>query len=178
MNRFTRSQPVRPTGLSGKIDRRSHCSAAPTPKKTPPAIRRTMEDTLSIVRRHQAQGTLLDSQQQVAAQVLTDLSEAGYWGLRVAEQYGGGGSPLEDFFPFLTRMASVHSAIAGLAAVHAVLGPVNSIQAFGSTEQKAAWLPTLARGHRLGALRPDGAVSGLGSGGPSNVCRCAGRCIT
>ena len=39
--------------------------------------------------------------------MLEELAAAGYWGLLVDRQYGGHGTPLGSFMPFLTQMATV-----------------------------------------------------------------------
>src|SRR4051812_23968687 len=88
---------------------------APEPSPTPPACERTMRESLAVVRRHVADGTLLNPQGKIANQVFEDLAAAGYWGLLVAPEYGGGGAPFSVFAPFLTKMAMVDPTVAGLA---------------------------------------------------------------
>jgi alkylation response protein AidB-like acyl-CoA dehydrogenase len=118
----------------------------------PEGCRRVMEDSLAVVRRHRAAGTLYDANRKIAETVLGDLAAAGYWGLLVAPEYGGQGAPFAAFAPFLTRMATVDATIAGLASVHGCIGAVDPLRAFGSAEQKARYLPLLARGERLSAF--------------------------
>jgi alkylation response protein AidB-like acyl-CoA dehydrogenase len=118
----------------------------------PEGCRRVMEDSIAVVRRHRAAGTLYDANKKIAATVLGDLAAAGYWGLLVAPEYGGQGAPFAAFAPFLTRMATVDATVAGLASVHGCIGAVDPLRAFGSPEQKQRYLPLLASGERLSAF--------------------------
>ena len=93
--------------------------------------------------------------------MLAELGEAGYWGLLVDQEYGGSGAPFASFAPFLTRMAMVDPTVAGLASVHGCIGAVDPVRTFGNAEQKQRFLPELASGERLSALRPDRAVRRL-----------------
>ena len=75
-----------------------------------------MDDSLDVVRRHRAAGTLHNDDNKIADAVLSDLGGAGYWGLLVDKEYGGSGAPFRSFAPFLTRMAMIDPTIAGLAS--------------------------------------------------------------
>jgi alkylation response protein AidB-like acyl-CoA dehydrogenase len=126
-------------------------------------LRKVMDDSINVVQRHRAKGTLLDDQQKVSTAVLEDLAGAGYWGLLVDKAYGGSSAPFRNFAPFLTRMAMVDPTIAGLASVHGCIGAVDPVSAFGNDEQKRRFLPLLASGQRLSAfaLTEPGAGSDL-----------------
>ena len=119
------------------------------PVSVPANCRKVMDDSLEIVRRHRASGTLLDENRKIAAAVLNDLANVGYWGLLVDPEYGGQGAPFSSFAPFLTRMATIDATVAGLASVHGCIGAVDPLRAFGSPEQKQRYLPRLASGERL-----------------------------
>jgi alkylation response protein AidB-like acyl-CoA dehydrogenase len=133
------------------------------PENTPPEVARVMENSLAVVRRHRAAGTLLNDENKVSESVLAELGGAGYWGLLVGREYGGSGAPFRGFAPFLTRMAMVDPTIAGLASVHGCIGAVDPVRTFGSAEQKRRFLPGLASGERLSAfaLTEPGAGSDL-----------------
>ena len=134
-----------------------------TPVVTPPEVQKVMDDSIEVVRRHKAAGTLLDEHQKVADHVLNDLAGAGYWGLLVDRQYGGSGAPFRSFAPFLTRMSLYDPTIAGLASVHGCIGAVDPVRTFGNEEQKQRYLPKLASGEMLSAfaLTEPGAGSDL-----------------
>ncbi len=135
----------------------------PEPASVPEATRKVMDQSIEVVRRHKAAGTLLDENRKVSNALLRDLGEAGYWGLLVDPEYGGQGAPFSAFAPFLTRMATVDPTVAGLASVHGCIGAVDPLRAFGSPEQKQRYLPRLASGEKLSgfALTEPGAGSDL-----------------
>ncbi|MFO0789146.1 MAG: acyl-CoA dehydrogenase family protein [Pirellulales bacterium] len=124
-------------------------TAAPS---TPPEVQRVMDDSIEVVKRHKAAGTLFNSDRKVAEAVLADLAGVGYWGLLVGKEYGGSGAPFSSFAPFLTRMALVEPTVAGLASVHGCIGAVDPLRTFGNAEQKERFLPALASGSRLSAF--------------------------
>jgi alkylation response protein AidB-like acyl-CoA dehydrogenase len=130
---------------------------------TPAEVQRVMDDSIAIVHRHRAAGTIYNEDMKISAAVLGDLGAAGYWGLLVDKQYGGSGAPFRSFAPFLTRMAMADPTIAGLASVHGCIGAVDPVRTFGNEQQQQRWLPKLASGERLSAfaLTEPGAGSDL-----------------
>jgi alkylation response protein AidB-like acyl-CoA dehydrogenase len=122
------------------------------PPKTPPDVQQVMDDSVAVVQRHKAAGTLLNDEGKIPESVLADLASAGYWGLLVSKDFGGSGAPFSAFAPFLTRMALVDPTIAGLASVHGCIGAVDPVRTFGNAEQQQRFLPGLANGSRLSAF--------------------------
>jgi alkylation response protein AidB-like acyl-CoA dehydrogenase len=119
--------------------------------------------SLELVQRHKSAGTLLDENGKIPQQVLDELAAAGYWGLLVGREHGGVEMPFSAFGRFLTRMACIDPTVAGLASVHGCIGAVDPLRTFGSSDQKAKYLPRLASGARLSAfaLTEPGAGSDL-----------------
>jgi butyryl-CoA dehydrogenase len=122
------------------------------PPKTPPEVQRVMDDSVAVVARHKAAGTLQNGERKITELVLADLSAVGYWGLLVGKEHGGCGAPFSSFAPFLTRMALIDPTVAGLASVHGCIGAVDPVRTFGNAEQKQRFLPGLASGARLSAF--------------------------
>ena len=122
------------------------------PPKTPPDVQKVMDESVAAVARHKHAGTLLNADNKISDPVLTDLGEAGYWGLLVGKEFGGSGAPFSSFAPFLTRMALQDPTVAGLASVHGCIGAVDPVRTFGTPEQKQRFLPGLADGSRLSAF--------------------------
>ncbi|HWL06926.1 MAG TPA: acyl-CoA dehydrogenase family protein [Planctomicrobium sp.] len=123
-----------------------------------------MDASYKLVRRHVLDKTVIDpATGKISDTVLSELGEAGYWGLLVDEKHGGYGAPFSQFAPFITRMATIEPTVAGLASVHACIGAVDPVQAFGNDEQKRRFLPKLASGETLSAfaLTEPGAGSDL-----------------
>lgn len=127
------------------------------------ACETVMQNSLDVVKRHKAAGTLHDAKGKLSEAVFQDLAQVGYWGLLIDPAYGGTGAPFVRFAPFLTRMAMVDSMTAGLASVHGCIGAVDPVRTFGNEEQKRYFLPKLASGASLSAfaLTEPGAGSDL-----------------
>lgn len=125
--------------------------------------RKVTNECLHVVRKHRREGTLYGDDTKLSPAVLSDLGDAGYWGLLVDKRYGGCGLPFQHFAPFLTRMATIEPTVAGLASVHGCIGAVDPVRTFGSEAQKERYLPLLASGRRLSAfaLTEPGAGSDL-----------------
>jgi len=112
-----------------------------------------MRSSLEVVRARREAGKLYDGDGRLAADLLQgDLARAGYWGLLIPAQYGGGGASLSQYTKFLTKVAAIDGSVANLLSVHSCLGPAGVVRNFGNEEQKQRWLPTLARGERLGVF--------------------------
>lgn len=113
---------------------------------------KVMNASLELVRNHVREGTLLDAQRKISANVMHELGDAGYWGLLIPTEFGGSGSTFTQFASFLTQMAAADPTVAGLASVHGCIGAVDPLLAFGNEEQKHRLLPPLANGKRLSAF--------------------------
>jgi len=125
--------------------------AGEAPKPTE-SCQKVMDNSVEVVRRHRAAGTLQDANKKISPQVFKELGEAGYWGMLVDKKYGGQGAPLQVFGPFLSRMAIYDATVSGLASVHGCIGAVDPVNAFGNEDQKARFLPKLASGEALSAF--------------------------
>src|SRR5690606_12425774 len=110
--------------------------AVSSPPAKDPKVQQVMDESVAVVERHKAAGTLRDEAGKITPEVMNDLGRVGYWGLLVDKKYGGSGTPFSAFAPFLTRMATVDPTIAGLASVHGCIGAVDPVSAFGSPDQK------------------------------------------
>lgn len=133
------------------------------PPSVPPGCQTVMDASYEVVRRHLGAGTFYNHDRKIDDAVLNELSAAGYFGLLIAPEHGGSGSPFAAFTRFLTRMATLNPTVAGLASVHGCIGAVDPLRTFGNPDQKRRYLPLLARGERLSgfALTEPGAGSDL-----------------
>jgi alkylation response protein AidB-like acyl-CoA dehydrogenase len=73
------------------------------------------------------------------------LGEAGFLGVHVAEQYGGGGSGLADYNVIVEEVAAQGCPILSLV-INSICSPI--IEQHGSAALKQQWLPGLAKGSR------------------------------
>jgi alkylation response protein AidB-like acyl-CoA dehydrogenase len=93
----------------------------------------------------------LDREDRVPFETLEKLAGIGFMGLCVPEEYGGAGS---DFLSYCLMLEEISRADAGVGvtlAVHTSAGTL-PIVAYGDEDQKARWVPDLARGNKLGAF--------------------------
>ena len=68
------------------------------PAKVPADVQKVMDNSMDVVRRHRAAGTMYNSDKKIDTKVLDELGTAGYWGLLVDREYGGS-APLRRFRP-------------------------------------------------------------------------------
>ena len=93
----------------------------------------------------------LDREDRVPFETLSKLTDAGFMGLCVPEEYGGAG---EDFLSYVLVLEEISRADAGVGvtlAVHTSAGTLPIVM-YGSEEQKARWVPDLARGEKIGCF--------------------------
>ncbi len=124
----------------------------PEPPARSLGCEQTMERSLEFIKRHRDLGTLFGEKGKLSQAVLDDLAGAGYWGLLIDPEYGGGGASFASFARFLIRVATIEPSLSGLASVHGCIGAVDPIRTFGTPAQKERYLPLLASGQRLSAF--------------------------
>ena len=93
----------------------------------------------------------LDREDRVPFETLEQLSDARFMGLCVPKEYGGAGT---DFLSYCLLIEEISRADAGVGvtlAVHTSAGTLPIVM-FGTEEQKARWVPPLARGERIGCF--------------------------
>src|SRR5207302_2853064 len=84
-------------------------------------------------------------------ELFTKLAELGLMGVCIAEEYGGAGADFLSYVLVLEELSRADAGVGVTVAVHtsAVTLP---ILLFGTDEQKARFVPPLARGEQLGAF--------------------------
>ncbi len=105
-----------------------------------------------------------DREHRFPAELFPKLAELGLMGVCVPEEYGGAGA---DFLSYILVLEELSRADAGVGVTVAVHTSATTlpILAFGTEEQKARFVPPLARGDHIGAfaLTEPGAGSDAGS---------------
>jgi alkylation response protein AidB-like acyl-CoA dehydrogenase len=92
-----------------------------------------------------------DREARFPAEVLKKLSEAGFMGLCIPEEYGGGG---RDFLSYVLLIEEISRADAGVGvtlAVHTSAGTL-PILTYGTEDQRSRFVPDLARGEKIGCF--------------------------
>jgi alkylation response protein AidB-like acyl-CoA dehydrogenase len=85
----------------------------------------------------------LDARRGYPTEFVTALTEAGYLGALIPEEYGGAGLPLSAAAAILE---TIHAEGCNGAACHAQMYIMGTILRHGSAEQKARYLPGIAAG--------------------------------
>ena len=115
-------------------------------------VRARVDRSIEVVRERRRARTLYDARGVVADGTIADLARAGWWGLRADAHHGGAGASFAMLAQALTEMVVADPWVAGLGSTQAALGPISSLEDFGTEDQKDRLLPPLARGERLGAF--------------------------
>ena len=92
-----------------------------------------------------------DREARFPAPVFEKMGEAGFMGLCVPEEYGGGG---RDFLSYVLLIEELSRADAGVGvtlAVHTSAGTL-PILMYGDKEQKSRFVPDLTRGEKIGCF--------------------------
>lgn len=100
----------------------------------------------------------LDEENRFPTELLEELSEAGFWGIRYPVEYGGLGLSTAAAERVATELAKGSAGVALTLHVHWMA--VDAVLRFGTEEQKRRWLPDLLTGRRIAAYT----ISEVGAG--------------
>lgn len=104
------------------------------------------------------------------------LRENGFFALNIPKEYGGLGFSHYANSTIVTRIASRCLSAAVTVMVPNSLGPGELLQHYGTPEQKAYWLPRLARGEELPCFALTGPEAGSDAGSiPDTGVLCQGQ---
>ncbi len=92
-----------------------------------------------------------DSKMQYPTEQVRKMAELGFFGMNVSPQYGGGGMDAISYVLAMEELSKVDSSCSVIMSVQNSL--VNwGIEAYGTEEQKAKYLPKLASGEWIGSF--------------------------
>jgi acyl-CoA dehydrogenase len=74
------------------------------------------------------------------------IARDGWLGIAMPQEYGGAGLGITEAAILMQAIAESGAAMAGASAVHLNIFGLNPVVVFGTSEQKARWLPTMIRG--------------------------------
>ncbi len=92
----------------------------------------------------------MDEAESIGEPVIEALADAGLLGLTTPKEYGGLGLSASAYARVFGAVASIDASLGVLIGVHCGLGG-KALVLFGNDEQKARYLPALARGEMLAA---------------------------
>lgn len=104
---------------------------------------RAMEGDLIRPERH-------DAEETIPEEVIRAFGDIGMLGLNIPKAYGGLGLSATAYARVFATLASIDASLGVLVGVHCGLGS-KAIVLFGNDEQKARYLPDLAKGKMLAA---------------------------
>jgi alkylation response protein AidB-like acyl-CoA dehydrogenase len=126
----------------------------------PPPLDERDADEARVVRRlirdlHRLRGDLIDparidADETISDDVIRALADIGMLGLTIPKEYGGLGLSSTAYARVFGAISAVDASVAVLVGVHSGLGS-KALVLFGNAEQKARYLPMLARGETLAA---------------------------
>src|SRR5690625_3694852 len=90
-----------------------------------------------------------DAQKYFPVEVLAEAGEMGLGGIYVSEDVGGAGLSRQDAVLIFEELAKADPALAAYISIHNMV--VWMIDAYGSDEQRAQWVPELASMQKLGS---------------------------
>jgi alkylation response protein AidB-like acyl-CoA dehydrogenase len=93
----------------------------------------------------------LDRKDRVPFETLEKMADVGFMGLCVPEEYGGAGADFLSYCLLIEEISRADAGVGATLAVHTSAGTLPIVM-FGTEEQKARWVPPLARGERIGCF--------------------------
>jgi alkylation response protein AidB-like acyl-CoA dehydrogenase len=93
----------------------------------------------------------LDREDRVPLNTLDKLAKMGFMGLCVPQEYSGAGLDFLSYCLLIEELSRADAGVGVTLAVHTSAGTL-PIVLFGTEEQKARWVPPLARGEKIGSF--------------------------
>ncbi len=119
----------------------------PHPKPAPDDARRgeAFLDKLESFLRASVDPLVIERDARIPPEVMAGLADLGAFGMKIDEEYGGLGLSQVYYNRALELVGSVHAAISTLLSAHQSIGVPEPLRMFGTPEQKAKYLPRVAR---------------------------------
>ena len=92
------------------------------------------------------------------------LADAGWLGIAMPEEFGGAGLGITEAALMMHTISATGAGLSGASAVHMNIFGLHPVVVFGSSEQKARWLPPLIAGRDracFGVTEPDAGLNTL-----------------
>ncbi len=107
-------------------------------------------DRLREIERDLVDSAAFDEHETVPEAVIRALADGGLLGLTIPAEYGGAGLSPAGYARVFGELSRIDAGVAVLVGVHCGLG-ARAIALYGTPDQKARYLPRLARGETLAA---------------------------
>lgn len=106
----------------------------------------------------------IDRKGQIPAEIIKELFDLGVMSMSIPKEYGGLGFSQVAYCKVLELIGSQDASLAILINAHQSIG-IRSLILFGTSEQKARWLPLLVKGGMLAAFGLTEPNAGSDAGG-------------
>ncbi len=113
-------------------------------------VRRLIEALEEMRRAGLVDSAMFDEEETIPEPTIRALATSGWLALSIPREYGGLGLSPSAYAHVFGAISSLDASLGVLAGVHCGLGS-KAIVLFGTSEQKARYLPMLARGETLAA---------------------------
>ena len=113
-------------------------------------VRRLIDDLRELQRSGLIDSARFDDEETIGDEVIHALARAGFLALSIPKEYGGLGLSATGYARVFGELSRIDASVAVLVGVHCGLG-AKALVLFGNAEQKARYLPMLARGETLAA---------------------------
>src|SRR5574341_1653427 len=112
-------------------------------------VRRVLGDLRTLAER-EIDPAEIDEKESVPESIVQHFARIGMLGLTIPPEYGGLGLSARAYARVFGELSRIDASLAVLVGVHCGLGS-KAIVLYGSAQQKARYLPLLARGETLAA---------------------------
>src|SRR5690242_15892729 len=113
-------------------------------------VRRLIDDLRQMQHEGLIDSARFDEEETIGDNVVRALAQTGFLALSIPKEYGGLGLSSTAYARVFGELSRTDGSVAVLVGVHCGLGS-KAIVLFGNAEQKARYLPMLARGETLAA---------------------------
>ena len=113
-------------------------------------VRRLIRDLRDLHTSGLIDSARFDEEETIGDDVIESLARAGFLALSIPKEYGGLGLSATGYARVFGEISRIDASVAVLVGVHCGLG-AKALVLFGNSEQKARYLPMLARGETLAA---------------------------
>src|SRR5436305_805404 len=113
-------------------------------------VRRLIDDLRQMQHDGVIDSTRFDEEETIDEDAIRALAKTGFLALTIPKEYGGLGLSTTAYARVFGELSRTDASLAVLVGVHCGLG-AKAIVLFGNAEQKARYLPMLARGETLAA---------------------------
>ena len=146
-----RRRPGSPRPCSGASSAARPCSPTPScPRPSGPAVEAAVAAVRAFADAH-IDAAAIDREADIPASVIEGLADLGVLGMAAPVEWGGRGFSQMGYCRIMEVIGGHCASTAVFVNAHHSIG-LRALVLFGTPEQKARWLPPLARGEKLAAF--------------------------